>query len=268
MSPMDSTSPLPADFLAQITADSALIREVLVSSPAAEVPSCPGWNVPRLAGHVSRVHRMATLIIEKQLMQAPSPKDLEAPPIDPISLREYFDRGLAGLIDVLSTVDPSSPAWNVADTEQVSSFWARRMAHETSVHRADAELAAGKLVTSLFPDMAIDGVDEFFMLFAAQVLAQKPELALPGTVHLHATDGHGEWMISLASAADAEVAGTDRLIVTHGHAKGDAAIRGTASDLFLGLWGRLDLRADSQESQFEHFGNPVVATAFAHLGAF
>ncbi len=50
------------------------------------------------------------------------------------------------------------------------------------------------------------------------------------TIHLHCTDGEGEWLITRAG---------DDVVVTREHAKGDVAARGTASDLLLFLWGRV-----------------------------
>ncbi len=58
---------------------------------------------------------------------------------------------------------------------------------------------------------------------------------LPGSVHLHATDTPGEWVVR---------PGPDGApVVTAEHAKGDAAIRGPASDLLLVLWRRVGLDA-------------------------
>ncbi len=60
------------------------------------------------------------------------------------------------------------------------------------------------------------------------------------TVHLHSTDVDGEWLVGLGSSG---------LEVTHEHAKGDLAIRGTASDLELLLYGRPAL------GEVEYFGD-------------
>jgi hypothetical protein len=48
-------------------------------------------------------------------------------------------------------------------------------------------------------------------------------------VHIHCTDTSGEWLVH----ADGRVEPI--------HAKGDAAIRGTASDILLGLYDRIPL---------------------------
>ena len=60
-------------------------------------------------------------------------------------------------------------------------------------------------------------------------LPTEPVDGLTGSLHLHATDTDGEWYLGLAP---------DRLEHRREHAKADAALRGTASDLLLWLVGR------------------------------
>jgi uncharacterized protein (TIGR03083 family) len=104
------------------------------------------------------------------------------------------------------------------------------MAHEIAVHGWDAQLAAGQ-PQPVEPELASDGVDEFLTVFLVSPrFSAKP---LAGSVHLHATDTPGEWLVRQ------EDDGT--LVVTAEHAKGDAALRGQASQLLLALWGRLRL---------------------------
>ena len=61
-------------------------------------------------------------------------------------------------------------------------------------------------------------------------LAGNPVTGEGETIHLHCTDGEGEWLVRLAP---------DGATVTREHAKGDVAARGTASDLLLLVWGRI-----------------------------
>ena len=49
-----------------------------------------------------------------------------------------------GTIDTLEALDPESPAWNWAPQAKKAGFWHRRMAHETSVHRWDTQMALGR----------------------------------------------------------------------------------------------------------------------------
>ena len=116
-------------------------------------------------------------------------------------------------------------------------FWLRRMAHETLVHRADAQLAAGGEPEPVIEaEVAADAIDEWLMLLAGGLGdADERAKALPAGagLHLHATDdglgGRGEWMIRHD---------TGGLTVEPGHGKGDAALTGPAASLLLVLMRR------------------------------
>lgn len=184
----------------------------------------------------------------------PAPPDqIEKPPTDHDGVRAYFRATSTRLVSVLRDTPEFLACWTFLGGPDEASFWSRRMAHEHAVHRVDAQLASG-VVAPVPLDLALDGIDEYFLIANLRVLPQRPGFALGGTVHLHATDGDGEWML-----ADRD----GRIDVTAEHGKGDAAVRGTASDLLLGLWGRLDLRADDR---FERFGSPAPLDALAGLG--
>jgi len=130
--------------------------------------------------------------------------------------------------DALLRVGPASPAWSWTD-DRTAGFWARRQANETAVHRWDAQLAAGA-TEPIEHDLAVDGIDEFFAL----IPFWRRESTLHGageSIHLHCTDGDGEWLVRLAA---------DGVLVTREHAKGDVAMRAPASDLLLFLYGRAD----------------------------
>jgi len=98
-------------------------------------------------------------------------------------------------------------------------------AGETVVHRVDAEQATGA-VGPLGPALVLDGIAESLEVFAP-LMARREQDPATATVHLHATDVEGEWLLTL---------GGSTVAVEHGHAKGDAAVRGTAADLHLWLW--------------------------------
>ena len=135
------------------------------------------------------------------------------------------------LADLLTSTDPSTPVWTWAGHNDVG-WVARRVAHETAVHRHDAEEAAGRRY-EIDPELASDGIDEYLHVFLPRRAA---EHELSGSVHLHCTDVAGEWLVE--PAADG---GTPT--IRREHAKGDAAVRGPAEDLLLVLWGRLPLDA-------------------------
>jgi hypothetical protein len=59
-------------------------------------------------------------------------------------------------------------------------------------------------------------------------------------VHLHCTDVPGEWTLYTDTDTDTDTdTGAPAFRLVREHAKGDCALRGTASDLLLVLWRRL-----------------------------
>jgi uncharacterized protein (TIGR03083 family) len=121
------------------------------------------------------------------------------------------------------------------------SFWIRRMLHETTIHRTDAEAAAG-VASRIEPAVAVDAVDELLELLPYAAIFNPHIRDLRGdgeTIHLHATDLdggelpsgdlNGEWLITLEP---------EGFRWSHAHVKGAAAVRGKAQDLALFVYGR------------------------------
>ena len=102
------------------------------------------------------------------------------------------------------------------------------MAHETLVHRADAQLAAGAEPEPVIEaEIAADAIDEWLMLLTGG-LGHSDErtkaLTAGAGLHIHATDdglgGRGEWMIRHDGGS---------LTVEPAHGKGDAVLTGPAA---------------------------------------
>jgi uncharacterized protein (TIGR03083 family) len=192
----------------------------------APVVACPGWNVADLLWHIGEVHDFWGRVVASRATdrsQIPAAPDRPADP----ELLAWYRAGLDRLADLLAAADPATSVWTWATQKDVA-FVQRRMAQETIVHRVDAEVAATGTASPIDPALAVDGVDEFFQFFADDKL---PDAApLGGSIHLHTTDADGEWLVTEAD---------DRLQVSHGHTKADAAARGSAADLLLLLWRRI-----------------------------
>ena len=149
----------------------ALRREGELLATAAEragmsaaVPSCPGWAVRDLLKHTGYVHRWATGFVAGGLARptggASEEEILGQGPGD-AELPGWFREGHAALVGVLSQAPPDLDTWAFLAAPSPLAFWARRQAHETAVHRVDAEQAAGRTSDSAFePAFAADGVDE------------------------------------------------------------------------------------------------------------
>ncbi len=124
------------------------------------------------------------------------------PPADPSGQAGWLLAGARRLTDAIRAAG-TEPVWAFG-TLAPATFWARRQAHETMVHRADAELAAGRPVV-LDPALAADAIDEWLTIMAGPRYG-RPDAratALPPGASLHviaiAPDqggtGSGEWLI-------------------------------------------------------------------------
>jgi uncharacterized protein (TIGR03083 family) len=230
--------------------------EILERDFDTEIPTCPGWTLGSLFGHLGRVHRMALAVISTGAMAPASPKELEPVPEGDNNIRTYFETSAAALVHDLEATDPSSPCWTFLGTTDEVGFWSRRMANEHAVHLFDAQRALhSDPVPTMSSLSACDAIDEYVYIANSRQLAKRADFSLNGTIHLHATDNElGEWMIT-------EING--KLLFEAGHGKGDAAIRGTASALLLGLWGRYSLANDLR---FERFGTTSLVETLASVG--
>jgi uncharacterized protein (TIGR03083 family) len=191
-------------------------------------PSCPGWTVRDLVRHVGQVHRWAAdHVAEERLTQN---KTLADWPADTDLFAWYYE-GHADLLKTLTAADPELDCWHFLPAASGLRFWARRQAHETAIHRVDAQLAAGQAVTPFDAVFAADGVDEVLYGFFARRPSRFAS-SQPYSIGLIAADLPRSWQI----AVDAEGAHTGRLI-----GDADCEVRATASDLYLLLWNRGDL---------------------------
>jgi uncharacterized protein (TIGR03083 family) len=207
-----------------------------------KVPSCPGWDLARLASHQWRVWTWATAFLRSD--GEPSLGD-ERPDLDefPTAAR----RALDVLIRALTPMEGTGAAQ--------AGFWARRMAVESAVHRWDAQSARCE-PEPIEAELAADGVDEFLMLLPAVPLRRPQAMAITGTgetLHLYCTDVEGEWLVRFTLAG---------LEVIRRQVKGDVAVRAGVSAMQLLLWGRVP-RGD-----VEVLGDASILDRFLALSRF
>ena len=133
------------------------------------------------------------------------------------------------MVQLLASTADDVPVWTWAleEADHNVGFVRRHQVQEAAVHRWDLEQAVTGTAAPVDAGTAADAVDEILAITLPWgVRGHKP---LRGTVHLHCTDVEGEWFVAVDGA------------VERTHAKGDVAIRGTASDLLLGLYARIPL---------------------------
>ncbi len=230
--------------LSRIRHDGGRLIDLAEADPAAEVPACPGWNVARLLSHSGRVWNSVALHVERLTTEPISGS--EVPRADEGAEVEYARAAHAKVVTTLDSADLAASVWTWAGDGTVG-FYLRRMHQETLIHRIDAEQAAG-VSSEIAAVDAADGVDELMCL----LLPASVSNASAGSLHLHQTDGPGEWMMSV-------VDGT--VVASIGHEKGDAAIRAIAADLLLASWQRRPLDG------LEIFGDRAIAEKWMSLSA-
>ena len=197
------------------------------------VPCCPDWTVADLVWHLGEVHWFWATDIEERLRD---PKEIRAnKPDRPHKYPDLVAWGrsqLDRLIGVLESASDDLAVWTWAmdDSLHNAGFIRRHQVQETAVHRWDIQSAASNRDQDpIDAEAASDAIDEFLTVsLPFGVNHSKP---LSGTVHLHCTDVPGEWFIERDGRVD------------RAHAKGDVAVRGTASDLLLALYDRIPIES-------------------------
>jgi uncharacterized protein (TIGR03083 family) len=219
--------------LGEVTSSTGILADIADGADlTTHVPTCPEWTLRQLFTHVGRAHRWATAIVATR---AAEPIPMRAAPDgrlpdDPAEHPAWLRRGAAGLAEAVHGAG-SDPLWTHFGTG-TAGYWARRMAHETAVHRADGQLAVGQQ-PQLDPVVAADGIDEWLGFLTMGSTGDTPALPDGAVLHLHVTDPGitGEWLV--------RGGGDGRISVEPGHGKGDTAVRGPASVLLLTLLRRL-----------------------------
>ncbi|WP_026404733.1 maleylpyruvate isomerase family mycothiol-dependent enzyme [Actinomadura rifamycini] len=221
-----------ARFLGHLDDEFARFRAAAASGLSAPVPTCPGWTVADLARHVGEVYLEKARTVREGAEPEPwPPPGLAAE--DPLAL---LDRSYPDLRGELAARAPGDPSVTWYGPDQTVGFLMRRMAHETLIHRIDAELGAGRPVGDVPPDLAADGIDELLKVCVAYAVAEWSEEftgvlgGAPERTYALRTDG----------AAWAVRSGPDLFDVQDGPGGGpaDVTLTGPPDALLRWVWNR------------------------------
>jgi uncharacterized protein (TIGR03083 family) len=205
----------------------------------APVPTCPRWTVADLVAHQGIVHRWAASNVRGQgPVSVPKEQVLREVPAD--RLLDWFADGTQGLVDALRAAPEDLSAMVfLKDAPPPKRFWARRQAHETTIHSMDALAARLRRVpradeTGVPAELALDGIDELLCGFVTRGRSKLSRQ--DGTSLLVAPTGADRsWVLHLDERIVTEVgAGLSR----GGEDPHHERFRGTAQELYLGLWNR------------------------------
>lgn len=223
------------DYIAQLEREGDLLAEAVVAAgEGAGVPTCPGWTVGDLVRHTGTFHRWAARIVGEGLA-GPVAEDPVPEGPSGAGLVPWFREGHRALVRTLREAGEGADCWAFLPAPSPVAFWARRQAHETAVHRVDAESARGGELTAVDAGFAVDGVDELLLGFHGRERS-RVRAGGPAVLRVRATDADAVWTVRLsADAAPRTVRDAD--------GAADCEMAGAAQDLYLALWNRLPLDA-------------------------
>lgn len=215
-----------------------------------EVPSCPGWTLADLVRHVGAIHRWAHAVVDGRLDGRPrdmfalaGEQGALAAAVSNSSLRQWFVDGHAALHEALLRTPAEAQLWTFGDGPSPVAFWARRQAHETSIHAIDAQLAvtAPDEVAPVPTWFALDGIAELLEVFTSRPGA-KARSTVPRTMLVVPTDDAARWLVTIGPEAITTYRVGDQTAA-------DTTMSGTAHDLYSALWnrppvGRVDISGD------------------------
>lgn len=200
--------------------------------PATPVVTCTDWTFGQLLKHVGRIHRWAGAMVRDLAPRRYGKADFELNlPARPEDYPRWVAAGAAPLVATLRAADPEAPVWAWGPDPHVR-WWSRRMLHETTIHRADAELTLGQ-APGIAADVAIDGVGEFFdnLASAAAISPRIDKLRGDGeTIAVTAPDQGISWLVTLGPEGPAVHRAADSAATV--------VVRASAADLYLFVWGR------------------------------
>ncbi|MGX1272641.1 maleylpyruvate isomerase family mycothiol-dependent enzyme [Streptomyces phaeoluteigriseus] len=231
------------------------LRAVVTSGTdlSATVPTCPDWSLEQLVRHTGGALRWVELLVrtraredigEERVPSIGGPKAQG----DPAALDAWLAETGEAVVAALREAGPDTKVWGWAGDGDAR-FWARRMTHEITVHRADAALTAG-LPYDVAPEVAADALDEWLYLvqwvqrnLPHRVSDELRAAAHAGrSIHLHATDApaglDAEWLVGLTEAG---------IVWRRGHERATVALRGPLTSVLLAFYRRLPLESPELE---------------------
>lgn len=255
-------------YLHAIRENSTLLADAARLDLKAPVPTCPDWYTATLVAHIGEVQRFWAFIVRTRAQEPADLPDAEfdscpgllewyratdQAPADldaiPGCLAAWSQESATQLLRAFADVPPDEPIWHWSGDNRAITHL-RNQAIEATVHRWDAQNAQG-VTSPIDPVIALDGIAQHFEV---QIPAARHwneyERGQGETYHFHRTDGPGEWVVTFNG---------DDIAVRAEHAKGDVALRGSAADIFLWLWGRIS------PDRLDVHGDPTLLDQYRKL---
>lgn len=257
------------DYVDALERDGALLADAAQAAGLdAAVPPCPPWQVRDLLRHQAYVHAWAARHVRDELpevLAGPSEAEILGGGPPDADLLASYRRGHADLVAALRAADPAVACATFMPAPSPLAFWARRQAHETAIHRYDAQAALPggppEPAAAFETGFAADGIDELIMGFAAR---RRYRLRGDGTrsLTIRPADAPGGWQVRLADGVttvsrpgDAPAGGDAAAAADGDPADGGCVLDGPAACLYAFLWNR---RPPGVPTRVTVTGDPAV----------
>ncbi|NUT46624.1 MAG: hypothetical protein HOV94_04775 [Saccharothrix sp.] len=198
--------------------------------PERQVPACPGLNLGETARHGGRTDRVEST----GRRDGSHPLVWQQDPEPGQALPDYVRAGVPALVRELRAHGPDDPCGTWWPAEHNYEFWARRLAHESTVHRMDVQAAAGLPIDPVDDDVAEDGVDEILTLWLGHRLDL---LGVRGTREgaVAIRTGGRVWVTTTGP----EPAVTRLTTEEDAASAANGGVTGTPMQVYRWLWGRI-----------------------------
>jgi uncharacterized protein (TIGR03083 family) len=230
------------DRLPIIDSESRRLAEVLAGiDPDSRCTTCPDWTASDLLWHLTEVHFFWAGILGRDVRsEADLPAVEGAKPERPAAMADALplrEQATAALLRELASRDDAEPKWSWWEPDQTVGFTRRMQTYEATMHRVDAELAAGLPVSPFADDVAAGAIDH-----SVDVMwGWKPDAATyqaTSVVEFVASDTGQRWLVEVGNWTVPGGDGSGPMATRATAGEPTATVTAPVVDLALWAWTR------------------------------
>lgn len=242
------TAPLgTAGAIDTIERESERFAAVLTDAdPAARVPTCPEWSAADLLWHLTEVHLFWGAVLARAPQSDAEVGEIEeGKPARPETVELMLPvrrDATAALVEQLRALPDDASRWSWWPADQTAGFTRRMQTYEATMHRVDAELAAGLTPSTIPADVAAGAVDhcvDVMWGWLPEWAAYEPL----SVVELQATDTAQRWLVEIGHwtgvGPESGTAFDEMRAVRADGGEAEATVVGTAEQLARWAWSRV-----------------------------
>ncbi|MCV7284219.1 maleylpyruvate isomerase family mycothiol-dependent enzyme [Mycolicibacterium wolinskyi] len=225
------------DRIGIIRTEAQRLADVLSETdPDVRCPTCPDWNAADLLWHLTEVHYFWAGILARNVCSEADLASVEqSKPARPATVADLLvlrEKATAALLRQLEELGDDAVRWSWWEPDQTVGFTRRMQTYEATMHRVDAELAAGLPISAITAEVAAGAVDhavDVMWGWQPADTTHEPQ----AVVEFLGSDTGQRWLVEVGRAGD-----WPRAVRARDTATPTATARGPVADLALWTWGR------------------------------